>query len=98
MKINAIDNNGIEKEYDVILTYYSKEYNKNYVVYTDNIYNEKEELHIYINEYNPENIEEVSTSIINNEEYNKIKTEINKILLTMKNENDRLNNADNIEG
>lgn len=98
MKINAIDNNGIEKEYDVILTYYSKEYNKNYVVYTDNIYNEKEELQIYINEYNPENIEEVSTSIINNEEYNKIKTEINKILLTMKNENDRLNNADNIEG
>lgn len=98
MKINAIDNNGIEKEYDVILTYYSKEYNKNYVVYTDNIYNEKEELQIYINVYNPENIEEVSTSITNNEEYNKIKTEINKILLTMKNENDRLNNADNIEG
>ena len=91
MKIYAIDNNGIEKEYDVILTYYSKEYNKNYVVYTDNIYNEKEELQIYINEYNPENIEETSTSITNNEEHNKIKTEINKILLTMKNENDKLN-------
>ena len=73
MKINAIDNNGIEKEYDVILTYYSKEYNKNYVVYTDNIYNEKEELQIYINEYNPENIEELSTFITDNEEYNKIK-------------------------
>jgi len=91
MKIYAIDNNGIEKEYDVILTYYSKEYNKNYVVYTDNVYNEKEELKIYINKYNPENVEEVSTSITNNEEYNKIKTEINKILLTMKNENDKLN-------
>ena len=98
MKIYAIDNNGIEKEYDVILTYYSKEYNKNYVIYTDNVYNEKEELQIYINEYNPENIEETSTSITNNEEYNKIKTEINKILLTMKNENDRLNTADNIVG
>ena len=97
MKINAIDNNGIEKEYDVILTYFNKEYNKNYVVYTDNIYNEKEELQIYISEYNPENIEEVSTSITDNEEYNKIKTEINKILLTMKNENDRLNIVDNIE-
>ena len=97
MKINAIDNNGIEKEYDVILTYFNKEYNKNYVVYTDNIYNEKEELQIYINEYNPENIEELSTFITDNEEYNKIKTEINKILLTMKNENDRLNIVDNIE-
>ena len=95
MKINAIDNNGNLKEYDVILTYYSKEYNKNYVVYTDNIYNEKGELQIYINEYNPENIEEVSTSITDNEEYNKIKTEINKILLTMKNENDRLNFVEN---
>lgn len=95
MKINAIDNNGNLKEYDVILTYYSKEYNKNYVVYTDNIYNEKGELQIYINEYNPENIEELSTFITDNEEYNKIKMEINKILLTMKNENDRLNFVEN---
>ena len=95
MKINAIDNNGNLKEYDVILTYYSKEYNKTYIVYTDNIYNEKEELQIYINEYNPENIEELSTFITDNEEYNKIKMEINKILLTMKNENDRLNFVEN---
>ena len=38
MKINAIDINGRIKEYDAILTYHSNEYNKNYVVYTDNEY------------------------------------------------------------
>lgn len=96
MKINAIDSNGIEKEYDVILTYFSPEYNKNYVVYTDNIYNETEELQIYINEYNPENVEEVSISIRNKQEYNDIKTKINSILLAMKNENDKLNFVENL--
>ena len=39
MKINAIDETGKLKEYDVILTYHSDEYNKDYIVYTDNIYN-----------------------------------------------------------
>ena len=63
MKINAVDNNGTIKEYDVILTYFSDEYNKNYVVYTDNIYNDNEELQIYINEYNPKDLECISKSI-----------------------------------
>ena len=52
MKINAIDESGKLKEYDVILTYHSDNYNKDYIVYTDNIYNSNDELQIYINEYN----------------------------------------------
>lgn len=90
MKINAIDKEGNLKDYDVILTYYSDEYDKNYVVYTDNKYNNNE-LQIYINEYNPNNLEEVSTSIKDKEEYKNIKFKINSILLTMKNENEKLN-------
>lgn len=90
MKINALDNNGKLKEYDVILTYFSEEYNKNYVVYTNNNYNEKKELEIYINSYNQENIELISKPIENIEEYNFIKTKINSILLTLKNESDKL--------
>ena len=39
MKINAIDNNGNLKEYDAILTYHSDEFNRDYVAYTDNVYN-----------------------------------------------------------
>jgi len=91
MKINAIDINGNVKEYNTILTFYSDEYNKHYIVYTDNKYNENDELNIYFNSYNPNDVEIKVKDIDDKNEYNKIKTEINSILLTMKNENDRLN-------
>ncbi len=94
MKINAIDNNGNLKEYDAILTYHSDEFNRDYVAYTDNVYNSNNELQIYINEYNPRDIESSVKTILDNEEYNKIKTEINSILLTMKNETDKLEVSD----
>ena len=89
MKIKATTKNGNIKEYDVILTYHSDEFNKDYVVYTDNIYNNNNELQIYINEYNKDDLELISKNISNPNEYNKIKTEVNRILLTMKNETDK---------
>ena len=92
MKINAIDNNGKLKEYDTILTYHSDEFNKDYIVYTDNVYNYKDELKIYISEYNPQKIEVVVNNISDINEYNKIKNEINSILLTMKNETQKIEN------
>ena len=90
MIINAIDKNGNSKEYKDILTYHSDEYNKDYVVYTDKIYNSNNELQIYISEYNKDKLETIVKDITNNEEYNKIKTAINSILLTIKNESDKL--------
>ena len=90
MKINAVDINGIIKEYDAILTYHSEEYNKHYVVYTDNTYDESNNLIIYISSYNLLNPENIVKKIDNTEEYNKIKTEINKILLTVKNESEKI--------
>ena len=90
MKINAVDINGIIKEYDAILTYHSEEYNKHYVVYTDNLYDESDNLIIYISSYNLLNPENIVKKIDNTEEYNKIKTEINKILLTVKNESEKI--------
>lgn len=95
MKINAIDKDGNLKEYDAILTYHSDEFNKDYVAYTDNIYNSNNELQIYISEYNLEEPECLVKDIVDNDEYNKIKTEINSILLTLKNENDKIESADN---
>lgn len=92
MKINAIDVMGRIKEYDAILTYHSDEYNKNYVVYTDNEYDTNNELIIYISTYNITSPETIVKDIEDKKEYNKIKTEINKILLTIKNESDKLNN------
>lgn len=92
MKINAIDINNNLKQYDVILTYHSDEFNKDYAVYTDNVYNYDNEFQIYISEYNKENLESTVKTISNNEEFKKIKTKINSILLTMKNETDKLEN------
>ena len=90
MKINAVDINGRIKEYDAILTYHSEEYNKHYVIYTENLYDENNELIIYISSYNLSNPETIVKEIEDIEEYKKIKLEINKILLTIKNENDKL--------
>ena len=92
MKINAVDVTGRIKEYDAILTYHSDEYNKNYVVYTDNEYDTNDELIIYISAYNITSPETIVKDIEDKKEYNKIKTEINKILLTIKNESDKINN------
>ena len=92
MKINAIDINNNLKEYNAILTYHSDEFNKDYVVYTDNVYNYNNELQIYISEYNKESLESTVKTISNNEEFKKIKTEINSILLTMKNETEKIIN------
>lgn len=94
MKINAIDTNGSIKEYDTILTFYSEEFNKHYVVYTDNTYNENDELNIYFNSYDPNSSETMVQDIEDKIEYNKVKTEINKILLTIKNESDKLNSVE----
>ncbi|MBQ2872453.1 MAG: DUF1292 domain-containing protein [Bacilli bacterium] len=92
MKINAIDVFGRIKEYEAILTYHSDEYNKNYVVYTDNEYDTNDELIIYISSYNITSPETIVKNIDDKQEYNKIKTEINKILLTIKNESEKLDN------
>lgn len=92
MKINAIDSDGRVKEYDAILTYHSEEYNKHYVVYTDNTYNENNELITYISSYTLTNPETIVKEIENKVEYNKVKTEINKILLTIKNESEKIHN------
>lgn len=91
MKINAIDENGKLKEYDVILTYHSDNYNKDYIVYTDNIYNSNNELQIYINEYNKDSVEDNVNDITDTNEYNKIKSVIDSVLVNMKNELDILN-------
>jgi len=90
MKISALNKEGQVKEYNVILTYHDNDYNKNYIVYTENKYDEKHELILYISEYNYDNPETVVTDIKETEEYNKVKNEIDKILLTLKKESEKL--------
>lgn len=43
---------GTTKSYDVILTFHNDENNKDYIVYTDNTYDEYDKLKIYASIYN----------------------------------------------
>lgn len=52
-KIFTVFKNGAKMEYDVILTFKSEVTGKDYVVYTDNSYDEKNKLRIYAAIYNP---------------------------------------------
>lgn len=88
--IKSLTKDGITKEYQVILTYYDKEYKKNYIVYTDNKYNENNELQIYIDSYNENNKQIVTKGIEDPYELNKINDIINNLLLTMQEENEKL--------
>ena len=88
--IKSKDSYGNIKEYQVILTYYSDEYNKDYIVYTDNKYNDNNELQIYINSYDKDTVKEIE----DRKEYKKIKTIINSILLSIKNEDEKLESND----
>lgn len=52
-KIFTVFQNGIKKEYDVILTFKNERNGKDYIVYTDNVYDEFNKLKIYAALYNP---------------------------------------------
>lgn len=90
MKITAMNSQRQIKEYDVVLTYHSEIYNKHYIVYTENKYNKKHELILYISEYDYNNPEQIVDNIENQKEYNEIKTEIEKILSELKQETKRI--------
>ena len=52
-KIFTILNDGTKKEYDVILTFKNEKNDNNYVVYTDNTYDDDNKLKIFAALYNP---------------------------------------------
>lgn len=52
-KIFTVLENGMKKSYDVILTFKNERNGKDYIVYTDNIYDEDNKLRIYAALYNP---------------------------------------------
>ena len=52
-KISTILENGEKKEYDVILTFKNERTEKDYVVYTDNTYDDDNKLKVFAARYNP---------------------------------------------
>lgn len=53
-RISTILSNGTKVEYNVILTFKSILSGKNYVVYTDNTYDQNKKIRFYAAIYNPE--------------------------------------------
>ena len=73
--------NGVEKEYDVILTFHSNTYNKDYIVYTDNEYDANNKLKIYAAIYDPNAEDPFIGYPTTQEEWNEIAKIINNALI-----------------
>ncbi len=67
-KLIINDRNGQKNEYDILLTFHFNKTNKQYIVYTDNKYNENDELNIYANIYENNELKNIETD----EEWNEI--------------------------
>lgn len=79
-KIYATAEDGTKKEYDVVLTFKNENNGKNYVVYTDNTYDDEQKLKIYAAIYNPLTAEFLGY-VENEEEWNEIKKVLNSALM-----------------
>ena len=67
-KLIINDRNGQKNEYDILLTFHFNKTNKQYIVYTDNKYNENDELNIYANIYENNELKNIKTE----EEWNEV--------------------------
>ena len=54
-KLRIIDENGKEKEYSILFMFSEKEYNEDYIVYTDYSIDENGNINVYSNIYKEEN-------------------------------------------
>ena len=79
-KIFTVLENGMKKSYDVILTFKNEKNGKDYIVYTDNTYDEDNKLRIYAALYNPLTIEFLGY-VENKEEWRDIIKLLDNVLL-----------------
>ena len=78
-KINFLLDDGTEKEYDIILTFRSDITNKDYVVYTDNQYDQNGKLKIFAGTYDPDENKYLD-AVKTNEEWVEIQKVLDKVL------------------
>ncbi len=52
-KLTMVNQYGEEKECQIILTFFCKETNKDYVVFTDNSFDEMGQIRVFVNTYDP---------------------------------------------
>ena len=79
-KIFTIQENGEKQEYDVLFTFRSEVTKKDYVIYTDEVYDEKGKLRIFAAVYNPLTNEFIE-GVESKEEWIEIGKILDKVLL-----------------
>ena len=78
-KIYTTLKDGTKKEYDVLFTFKNTDNNKDYIVYTDNTYDQNNKLKVFAAVYNPNTYEFISVPEPQ-EEWNRIYEMMDKIL------------------
>lgn len=81
-KISTILSNGTKVEYNVILTFKNNQTNKNYVIYTDNTYDQNRKLRFYAAVYDPALPTPFLGEPTTKEEWNQITSIINSVIPT----------------
>ena len=80
-RISTILANGTKVDYNVILTFKSVISGKNYVVYTDNTYDQNKKIRFYAAIYNPELPTPFIGEPATKEEWNEIVSAIDNVIL-----------------
>ena len=79
-KVTTTLQDGTKKEYDVILTFKNDKNQKDYMLYTDNSYDQNNKLRIYAAIYNPDTLEFLGEPS-SQEEWDEIYKLLDKVLL-----------------
>lgn len=77
-QLSIVDDNGNKKEYDILYSFYWLKTKKNYVIYTDNTFNNSGDLNVFATIYYPDSkrLESIKTD----EEWNLIEKRLNREL------------------
>lgn len=81
-KISTNLANGTTIEYDVILTFYNTNTNKNYVIYTDNTLDQNKKLRFFAAKYDPKLLIPYLGEPTTKEEWTAITTVIDQVIPT----------------
>lgn len=79
-KIFTILANGTRVEYNVILTFKSNITNKNYVIYTDDTYDQNRKLRFYASAYDPKQSNPYLGEPTTKEEWTEINTVLSQVI------------------
>lgn len=71
--------NGIEQEFEILYTFKSLKTKKDYLIYTDNTYDETNNLNIYSSIYYPQYPEKEIENIENEDDWNEVEKFLNDV-------------------